>query len=66
MANVSDFEVSAASRSEMSLQSISNSETDVTVNLTTFEECLMTMMATQEINKSGWMDPRDDWGQIGG
>ena len=48
------------------LQSVSNSETDVTVNLTTFEELLATMTATQKINKSGWMDPSDDWGQIGG
>jgi len=34
--------------------------------LTTFEELLGTMMATQKINKSRWMDPRDNWGQIGG
>jgi len=26
----------------------------------------MTMMATQKNNKSGWVDPRDDWGHIGG
>jgi len=38
----------------------------VTVNLTTFEELLAMMTATQKINKSGWMDPSDDWGQIGG
>jgi len=31
-------------------------------DVTTFEELLMTMMATQNINKSGWMDPSDDWG----
>jgi len=48
------------------LQSLSNSETDVTVNLTTFAELLATMTATQKINKSGWMDPSDDWGQNGG
>jgi len=51
---------------ETGLQSVSNSETNVTVNLTTFEELLVTMMMTQKINKSGWMDPSDDWGQIGG
>jgi len=41
-------------------------ETDVTVNLTTFEELLMTKTKAQKINKSGWMDPSDDWGQDGG
>jgi len=38
----------------------------VAVDVTTFEELLVTMMATQKINKSGWMDPSDDWGQDGG
>ena len=38
----------------------------MTVNLTTFVELLATMTATQKNNKSGWMDPSDDWGQIGG
>ena len=46
------------------LQSVSNSETDVTVNLTTFIELLATMMVTQKINKSGWMDPSDDWDKL--
>jgi len=41
-------------------------KTDVTVNLTRFEELLMTMTMAQKINKSGWMDPSDDWGQSGG
>jgi len=41
-------------------------ETDVTVNLTTFEELLVTMMMTQKISKSRWMDPSNDWGQSGG
>ena len=43
-------------------------ETDVTVNLTTFIELLMTKtkMMAQKINKSGWMDPSCDWGQRGG
>jgi len=50
----------------MSLQSVSNSETDVTVNLTTFIELLTTMTMTQKNNKSGWMDPSGDWGQDGG
>ena len=40
-------------------------KTDVTVNLTTFEELLTTMMMAQKINKSGWMDHSDDWGQDG-
>ena len=49
-----------------SLQSVSSLETDVTVNLTTFVELLTTMTMTQKNNKSGWMDPRNNWGQIGG
>jgi len=42
------------SLSDMNLQSVSNSERDVTVNLTKFEELLMTMAMAQK------------WGQIGG
>jgi len=38
----------------------------MSLQLSTFEELLMTMTATQKINKSGWMDPSNDWGQIGG
>jgi len=34
--------------------------------MTTFVKLLMTMMMGQKINKSGWMDPSDVWGQIGG
>ena len=40
-----------------SLQSVSYSETDVTVNLTTFEELLPTMNDGQKHDKSGWVDP---------
>jgi len=41
-------------------------KTDVTVNLTRFEELLMTLTMAQKNNKSGWMDLSDDWGQSGG
>jgi len=34
--------------------------------MTTFIELLMTMMATQKMNRSGWMDPSDSWGQKDG
>jgi len=34
----------------------------LTAHLTTSIELLTTMMATQKINKSGWIDPSDDWG----
>jgi len=53
-------------KQRVSLQSVSNSETDVTVTLTRFEELLTTMTVMQKNNKSGWMDPSDDWGQDGG
>jgi len=26
----------------------------------------MMMTVAQKVNKSGWMDPSDDWGQSGG
>jgi len=35
----------------------------VTVNLTTFEELLMTKTMMQKNNKSGWVDPSCNWGQ---
>jgi len=34
--------------------------------MTRFEELLTMMTATQKNNKSGWMDPSNDWEQIGG
>ena len=46
----------------MSLQSVSNSETDVTVNLTAFAE-LLTVQTSQKAQQNKWMDPRKDWGQ---
>jgi len=45
-----------------SLQSVSNSETDVTVNLSTFGE-LLTVRTTQKAQQNRWMDPSKDWGQ---
>jgi len=46
----------------MSLQSVSNSETDVTVNLTRFAKVLV-RRTTQKLSKYKWMDPSKDWGQ---
>ena len=39
-----------------SLKSVSNSETDVTVNLTSFEELLVSQM-TQKAQQNSWKDP---------
>jgi len=46
----------------MSLQSVSNSETDVTVNLTRFAKVLV-RQTTRKLSKYKWMDPSKDWGQ---
>jgi len=48
-----------------SLQSVSNSETDVTVNLTSFVKLLVRQM-TQKTQQNSWMDPSKDWGQSKG
>jgi len=45
----------------MSLQSVSNSETDVTVNLTSFEELLVTGRM-QRAQQNSWTDPSESWG----
>jgi len=47
---------------EKSLQSVSNSETDVTVNLTSFEELLVSQ-TTQKAQQNSWKDPSKNWGQ---
>ena len=49
-------------RRKTSLQSVSNSETDVTVNLTSFEELLVSRM-TQKAQQNSWKDPSKNWGQ---
>jgi len=45
-----------------SLKSVSNSETDVTVNLTRFAKVLVGR-TTRKLSKCKWMDPSKDWGQ---
>ena len=45
-----------------SLKSVSNSETDVTVNLTRFAKVLVGR-TTRKLSKYKWMDPSKDWGQ---
>jgi len=49
-------------RQKTSLQSVSNSETDVTVNLTSFEELLVSR-TTRKAQQNSWKDPSKNWGQ---
>jgi len=49
-------------RRKTSLQSVSNSETDVTVNLTSFVELLVSR-TTRKAQQNSWKDPSKNWGQ---
>jgi len=49
-------------RRKTSLQSVSNPETDVTVNLTSFEELLVSR-TTRKAQQNSWKDPSKNWGQ---
>jgi len=52
----------AKKQQRMSLKSVCNSETDVTVNLSTFAE-LLTVQMTQKAQQNRWIDPSKDWRQ---